>query len=192
MTLYSALTSFLDRFGRDRTRQALAQRLYGAVVASARDPHLFRSFEMPDTFDGRFEMLTLHLYLLNDRLKADGEPGRALSQDVFDLFIEDMDSALRELGVGDQTVPKRLSKMTRVVHGRAAAYDRARDDSENAEDKLAQVMARNVFDDRKPQSAEYATARWMLDTLSGLKEVETERLASIWPAGERNQLAESA
>ena len=175
-TLFSHLFSGIKR---RKKRLQHAHFLYGAVVASARNPDLFRRFEIPDTFDGRFEMLALHLYLLNDRLKQDGDEGKALSQEVFDLFVADMDAALRELGVGDQVVPKRLAKMTRVVHGRTSAYDRARVHGSDTRQNLASVVARNVFEDREPQHAEFETADWMLQQIEELKARKLDDLLAV-------------
>jgi len=165
-TTFSAL---FGGFTRRKMRLQHAHFLYGAVVASARNPDLFRSFDMPDTFDGRFEMLAAHLYVLNARLRQDGDNGRALSQEVIDLFLADMDVALRESAVGDQVVPKRLAKMTRVVHGRAAAYDRARDAEGDTQTEIAVVIARNVFNGRKLQQNELAMADWMLQQIASLE-----------------------
>jgi len=172
-TVFSTL---FGGFTRRKKRLQHAHFLYGMVVASARDPDLFRLFDIPDTFDGRFEMLTTHLYVLNNRLQQDNDEGRALSQEVFDLFIADMDAALRELAVGDQVVPKRLAKMTRVVHGRVAAYDQARADGVDIVAALAQVVARNVFNGREPNRAEFAMAGWMQQRIDALHTMSLERL----------------
>ena len=94
----------------------LAHALYGAVVARARNPRFFERYDIPDTFDGRFEMLVVHLFLLHHRLKDEDPRSRKISQFVFDNFIDDMDASLREAGVGDQTVPKRIAKMTQVFY----------------------------------------------------------------------------
>ncbi|MEO1397333.1 MAG: ubiquinol-cytochrome C chaperone family protein [Pseudomonadota bacterium] len=103
----------------DRQRQAL----YGLVVAQARRPELYSRLGVPDTFDGRLEMMILHLYAIHKRLLREGEEDRRLSQGVFDTFFDDMDAALREAAVGDQAVPKRLQKITRVFYGHAKALD---------------------------------------------------------------------
>lgn len=172
----TTFSTLIGVFTRRKKRLQHAHFLYGAVVASARNPDLFRSFMIPDTFDGRFEMLAAHLYVLNDRLRVEGDEGRALSQEVFDLFIADMDTALRELAVGDQIVPKRLAKMTRVVHGRAAAYDHARTGGGDVVAELAQVVARNVFDDRDPKKAEFAMAGWLQQRIDALLRLSLEEL----------------
>ncbi|MGI9356465.1 MAG: ubiquinol-cytochrome C chaperone family protein [Rhizobiaceae bacterium] len=172
-------TFFSTLFGgviRRKKRLEHAHFLYGVVVASARNPDLFRNFDIPDTFDGRFEMLATHLYVLNDRLRQDGDEGRALSQEIIDFFIADMDVALREAAVGDQVVPKRLAKMTRVVHGRAAAYDRARIGESDVQKEMAAIVARNVFNGRVPRQAEFAMANWMLEQIASLAKRPLDRI----------------
>ncbi|HMT15501.1 MAG TPA: ubiquinol-cytochrome C chaperone family protein, partial [Aestuariivirga sp.] len=98
-------------------------RLYAAIVAATRRPRFYAEWGVPDTFDGRFDMLVAHLYLVVERLKDEGqdELGRAL----IERFITDMDDVLRELGTSDVTVGKKVRKMAEAFHGRAAAYDRA-------------------------------------------------------------------
>ncbi len=135
---------FKALFGR-KSDFANAQSLYGAVVARARQPHFYDKMGVPDTFDGRFEMMTLHLYLLVHRLRDETPDKRRLSQQVFDLFIEDMDRGLREAGVGDQTVPKRIKKMTRVFYGRAGAYDEVLALDGDQQTAMEDVMQRNLF-----------------------------------------------
>ncbi|MEO0545343.1 MAG: ubiquinol-cytochrome C chaperone family protein [Pseudomonadota bacterium] len=113
----------LPSYDHNRQRQAL----YGLVVTQARRAELYSQMGVPDTFDGRLEMMILHLYPLHRRLLREGNTERRLSQGVFDAFFEDMDSALREAAVGDQAVPKRLQKITRVFYGHAKALDAAMD-----------------------------------------------------------------
>ena len=88
------------------------QELYGAVVAQARHPAFFTRFGVADSVTGRFDMVCLHLYLLTRRLAGRPEQhAAALAQDVFDIFTRELDSALRELGVGDTSVARRMKRM---------------------------------------------------------------------------------
>ena len=89
--------------GRRRRRRAV-EALYGATMAQARRPEFFRDLAVPDTLDGRFDMLALHMVLLLRRLKADGEVNRALAQELLDLMFADMDRSFREMGVGDYSI----------------------------------------------------------------------------------------
>lgn len=138
-------TMFKALFGR-KVSTNHAHALYGAVVARARDPKFYSDYGVPDTFDGRFEMLVTHLFLIHHRLKDEDANAREISQLVFDAFINDMDSALREAAVGDQTVPKRIAKMTQVFYGRTGAFEQALAEK-NPIPALSSVIDRNLFPD---------------------------------------------
>ena len=152
-----------------------AHALYGRVVTRARDPELFRAFHVPDTFDGRFEMLVVHLFLLHNRLKDEDKVARETSQCVFDCFIDDMDAALREAAVGDQTVPKRINKMTRVFYGRTGAFETAlnADDREGA---LAEVLSRNLEPEAEQRADRTEFARYMLAEMRKLQALDRDRI----------------
>jgi cytochrome b pre-mRNA-processing protein 3 len=113
------LAGFLRR--RHRHERAAFQ-LYGSAVAAARDPHLYATLGVADTLDGRFDAIALHVYLVVRRLNLEPDPGPALAQAVFDAMFLDMDTNLREMGVGDLSVGKRNRAMWEAFHGRAAAY----------------------------------------------------------------------
>lgn len=118
-------------------------RLYNAAVAAARDPELYRALGVPDTLDGRFDMIGLSVVLLIRRLQSLPEPGPALAQAVFDAMFGDMDQNLREMGVGDLAVGKRVRAMWEALHGRAQAYERALSSDDGA--ALETALARNVW-----------------------------------------------
>lgn len=141
-------------FRRDPESDAIAAGLYGAIVAQARNPALYAEFGVADTVDGRFEMVVLHAVLVLDRLQAGGEREKAIGQKVFDLYCLDMDRSLRELGVGDLGVPKRMKAMTERFYGRAAAYGVALAARDRA--ALAEALDRNVFGDTVPRAAPLA------------------------------------
>jgi cytochrome b pre-mRNA-processing protein 3 len=134
---------FSRLFRRDRRGEGIAALLYGAIVAQARTPALYAALGVPDSVEGRFEMVLLHLVLLTRRLKTDGKAGRDAGQAVFDLFCKDMDNSLREMGVGDLSVPKRMRAVGEAFFGRAAAYEPGLV-AANA-DRLTEVLARIVF-----------------------------------------------
>jgi cytochrome b pre-mRNA-processing protein 3 len=145
--LMGSLTALLGLRRRDRHERA-GFRLYGAAVAAARTPMLYAALGVPDTLDGRFEMVGLHAFLLIDRLRRDPPPGPDLAQSVFDAMFSDMDVTLREMGVGDLTVGKRVREMWEAFHGRAAAYEMALANAED--DALADALARNVWRGQAP------------------------------------------
>jgi cytochrome b pre-mRNA-processing protein 3 len=145
---------------RDPRSGGIAPLIYGAIVAQARRPALYAGLEVPDTVDGRFEMIILHGGLVIRRLGKEDEESREAGQAVFDLFCGDMDRSLRELGVGDLAVPKRMRWMAEAFYGRSAAYDAAI----AAEDlsQLAAAIARTVYRNQPPAMAAEGLAAYML------------------------------
>jgi cytochrome b pre-mRNA-processing protein 3 len=139
------LAGFLRR--RDKHERAAFQ-LYTAAVAAARDPHLYAAIGVPDTLDGRFDAIGLYVYLTIRRLGTAPEPGPALAQGVFDAMFHDMDTNLREMGVGDMSVGKRNRAMWEAFHGRSAAYAAAWDDPA----ALEAALARNLWRRGEPPS----------------------------------------
>ena len=119
--------------------------LYTAAVAAARDPWFFgAALGVPDTLDGRFDLVGLHAGVLISRLHRDPDPrGAEAAQSVFDAMFADMDMSLREMGVGDMSVGKRVKRMWEAFHGRAQAYAAALDAGDRA--ALEAALARNVF-----------------------------------------------
>jgi len=119
--------------------------LYGAIVAQARNPLFYSAHGVPDTVQGRFEMVVLHAFLMLHRLKEESEERRELGQELFDLLFLDFDRALRELGVADTKVPKKIRQMGEAFYGRVQAYDEGlASDDERA---LRDALARNVLAD---------------------------------------------
>ena len=117
--------------------------LYAAAVSAAREPFFYAELGVPDTLDGRFDLVGLHACMLIRRLRRLPPPGDAVAQAVFDAMFSDMDTNLREMGVGDMTVARNVRAMWEAFHGRATAYEAAFDDSDPA--ALEQALARNVW-----------------------------------------------
>lgn len=118
--------------------------VYSAIVAQSRQPRFYADWLVPDTVTGRFDMISLHLALLFRRLRAEAGERKDFSQAVFDLFFKDMDRSLREMGVGDLGVPKKIQKMGSIFFGLLAALNEAMDRNDAA--ALEAVLARNIFD----------------------------------------------
>ena len=116
---------------------------YRTLVNQARSPQFYLNVGVPDTLDGRFDMIVLHMFLVIDRLSAEGKPADDLRQRLFDVMFDDMDQALRELGVGDLSVGKKVKTMARAFYGRLAAYDEAFRSTEA--EMLENALKRNVF-----------------------------------------------
>ncbi len=121
-----------------------ARLVYEAIVAAARHPRAYAEWGVADTVDGRFDMISLHAFLVLDRLKGRENTFR---QALVDELFRDMDRSLREMGVSDVAVGKKVRKMAEVFYGRVAAYDRALTQDDEA---LRQAIARNVFPDGAP------------------------------------------
>jgi cytochrome b pre-mRNA-processing protein 3 len=102
-----------------------AEALYAHAVERSRQPALYAKMGAPDTVEGRFELLTAHIILTVERLNAEGEQGRGAGQSLFDLYVRNLDSALREMGVGDMAVSKRMKSLAKIFYGRAVAYAEA-------------------------------------------------------------------
>ena len=119
------------------------RRLYGAIVAQARTPEFYADYGVPDTIEGRFDMVVLHVYLVFRGLAAAGEAARVHGQEMFDLFIEDMDASMRELGVSDLSVPRKMRAMAEGYYGRTGVYDAALLDA--GDEKLTAALLRNVY-----------------------------------------------
>ncbi len=134
--------AFFGLLGRGRYER-IGFELYTSAVSSARDPYFYAELGVPDTLDGRFDLVGLHAALLIRQLRAVPPPGQAVAQAVFDAMFSDMDTNLRELGVGDMTVARNVRAMWEAFHGRALAYEAALDDADPA--ALPDALVRNVW-----------------------------------------------
>ena len=123
--------------------------LYGMIVAQARLPTFYRDYAVADTVNGRFDLVLLHLWMVLRRLRS-AASGTALSQALFDHFCTDMDDNLREMGIGDQTVPKRMREFGEAFYGRTAAYDMALTEGREA---LAGAICKNVLNGERIEKA---------------------------------------
>ena len=114
-----------SHFGKPRASlRGTIEAIYGMIVTQTREPLFYRDLGVPDTVDGRFDLLVLHLWMVLRRFRLAQNVENA-PQALFDRFCEDMDANLREMGVGDLTVPKRMQAFGEAFYGRAAAYDAA-------------------------------------------------------------------
>jgi cytochrome b pre-mRNA-processing protein 3 len=111
-------------------------------VAQARHPLFYAEYGVPDTVEARFDMVVLHVALFFRRMR-ESEPSRVLGQGVFDRFCKDMEDNLREMGVSDLALPRRMRRIGEAYYGRAAAYDEALASCDDG--AIARALARNVF-----------------------------------------------
>lgn len=135
--------------GRMAHRQA--KELYNIVIHQSRNPIFYSDYNVPDTMEGRFEMVTLHAGLLVNRLcRPDmGIEGTKLAQAFFDEMFKAIDLSIREMGVGDLAVPKRIKKMMKNFKGRAFAYDEA---TKAGKGDVIHVLSRNIYSNDKPST----------------------------------------
>ena len=127
--------------GRSGNRE-ITEALYGRIVAAARQPAFYAAWDVPDTPLGRFEMISLHVILFLHRTRGEAGAVAEVAQRLTDEFFADVDSSVRELGIGDAGVPKRVKRLARMFYGRAASYGEALDRNDAA--ALAAALARNV------------------------------------------------
>lgn len=156
---------FLKRLFHAPKFEREARALYRQVVDRARHPILFTAYGVPDTVDGRFEMLCLHAYAIFHGLRGKGVDAEALSQAIYDAMFADLDGSLRELGAADLGVGRRIKAMTEALNGRIQAYDRglATGDAE-----LEQAIRRNVYGTAAPTDRQ---VRWMAQYLRAIRVV---------------------
>jgi len=161
-----------NHFSKPRARAPdTIEAIYGMIVAKAREPLFYRDLGVPDTVDGRFDLILLHLWMVLRRMRH-GEGGSDRAQALFDRFCIDMDDNLREMGVGDLTVPKRMLAFGEAFYGRAAAYDVALSDGrENDQGPLAQSICKNILNGKGIDNA-HRLAAYVLTTLARLDHLE--------------------
>jgi len=156
--------AFLGLFGRKQYERTGFE-LYTAAVQAARDPYIFETLRVPDTLDGRFDIIGLYVFLVVHRLHA-----------VFDAMFSDMDINLREIGVSDMRIGKRVRAMWEAFNGRSAAYAAAVDAGDMA--ALTEAVARNVWRGEAPEDAAGALAALVLDQAAHLRTQPLSALAT--------------
>jgi len=135
----------LDRlFRSEKPAQAAGKALYAAVVDRARRPALYEELGAPDTVEGRFELYTLHVVLLLDRLRRQGPQAAETAQALFDTYVKALDDALREMGVGDLSMGKKMRKLGEAFYGRVKSYEAAFEALPDAEG-LQALLGRTVY-----------------------------------------------
>ncbi len=167
--------------------------LYGMIVAQARNPSFYCGYGVPDTVAARTDMIMMHLLLVLRRLRASGADLRATGQGLFDAFCRDMDDNLREMGVGDLAVPRRMRRIGEAFYGRAKVYDAALDGSDGA--ALTEALARNAFGCVEPPFGARRLASYMKVALRHLSATDDAALACgqwVFPDPESIETGERA
>lgn len=146
------MVQFLKKLWSQATpEQAAAEQLYLRVVEKARDPAFYATLGVPDTVNGRFDMIILHATLVIRRLREGGAEAPVVAQEMFDRMFLDFDRSLRELGVGDMSIGKQIKKMGKAFYGRAAAVEEglnaaAADQQATLKQALRDTVFRQVTD----------------------------------------------
>jgi cytochrome b pre-mRNA-processing protein 3 len=151
----------LQRLFRRRPAKTIGRTLYVAVVDQSRRPALYEELGAPDTVEGRFELYSLHVVLLLDRLKRQGDQAAEVAQSLFDTYVSALDHALREMGVGDLSVGKKMRKLGEAFYGRVKSYEAAFAALPDA-GELTTFLARTVYEgveDRSAALADYVVAQ---------------------------------
>ena len=187
-------------FCRHNKGEGIAHDLYVAAVAEARQPIFYVEYGVPDTVDGRFDLIVLHVYLflrqLNQLALRDGGAAESVqagqfAQSLFDIMFSDMDRSLREMGVSDISIGKRVKHMVKAFYGRAAAYDEGLTGPDTV---LRDALERNLFGTVQPSQnqlaamaeyiryqADYLAKASDQDTLAGKLKFATSRGKSVDP-----------
>lgn len=173
---------FLDRWLKPRPAKAAGAKLYAGAVGQARSAAFYRDFGVRDSMEGRFELFSLHVIFLIERLKAQGDEAAETSQAVFDSYVKGLDDAFRQIGVSDTSVGKKMKKLAGAFYGRLKAYDDAiatlPDDA-----ALSGFLARNAFEERGEGDVAALTA-YVIKTRTALAEQPLETLLQgdvTWP-----------
>jgi cytochrome b pre-mRNA-processing protein 3 len=151
----------LNRLFRPRPAQIIGRALYASVVEQSRQPALYADLGAPDTVEGRFEIYSLHVVLLLDRLTGQGAEAGEVSQGLFDTYVKSLDHALREMGVGDLSVGKKMRRLGEAFYGRVKSYSSAFTALPDAAPLVA-LLARTVYagaDGPADRLAAYVTAQ---------------------------------
>ena len=139
-------------FGKKNSNAAIVARQYALLTAAARRPYFYTDLDVPDTVMGRFEMLSTCLILYFRRTRSSDRAGQEIAQEIIDAFFEDVDHSIRELGVGDVGVPKRMKKLASMFYGRLESYAAALERGDR--DELAAALKRNFH----PQAGDRAAS----------------------------------
>ncbi len=141
----------LTRLFKDKSQDGAVRSVYGSIVEQARKPAFYGACGVPDTLDGRFEMIAIHVFLVLHRLKNEGQAAADFAQALFDTLFLDMDSSLRELGAGDLGVGPRVKAMAKGLYGRIAAYEAGLDQGHQA---MVAALRRNLYGTVEPRDLE--------------------------------------
>lgn len=135
---------------KNKQTEKVAHALYKSALSSTRKPVFYKCFGVPDTFDGRFDLLLVHIFVILHRIRA-VDSNNKISQAVFDSVFRDMDQTLREMGIGDMGIPKHMKRMMTAFNGRMHIYQLACDPDSLSDEieverlSLHDALLRNLY-----------------------------------------------
>jgi cytochrome b pre-mRNA-processing protein 3 len=164
-------------FGKKNHNHIIVERQYAALTSIARTPIFYESLDVPDTVMGRFELLSLVMILFFRRTRSSETSGQEIAQELVDAFFQDIDYSIRELGIGDNSVPKRMKKLAGMFYGRLESYSAAMDAGDRP--ALAAALRRNIY----PQQGEGGSpmdglAEWMFVAERHLADITETQIAT--------------
>ncbi len=162
-------------FRKKNNNRIIVDRQYAALTSAARIPFFYTDMDVPDTVMGRFEMLSVVMILYFRRTAGSETSGQELAQEIVDAFFQDIDHSIRELGIGDQGVPKRMKKLAAMFYGRLQSYAAALDVAD--QEGLAAALRRNMYPGLEDAPSMAVLARWMIAAQPVLNAVPEEAIA---------------
>jgi len=164
-------------FGKKNHNRTIVERQYAALTTAARQPGFYDGLDVPDTVMGRFEMLSIVMILFFRRTRSSPTSGQEIAQEIVDAFFQDIDYSIRELGIGDTGVPKRMKKLAGMFYGRLESYAAAMDAGDR--EALAQALRRNIYPEpRDEPPSMLGLADWMMSTETHLSGVSDAQIAT--------------
>lgn len=166
---------------KSRPSKKAVEALYAQTVVQARRPVFYTDMGAPDRIDSRFELYTLHVLLLILRLREEGRTGADAAQDLFDTYASALDNTLRELGVGDVAVGKKMRKLGEALYGRMGVYEAAILAEDG--DALALALARNIMEADSVMPGMQALSDYAMRTRAALANQPFDGVlrAPAWP-----------
>ncbi|GJL84946.1 MAG: hypothetical protein DHS20C02_07210 [Micavibrio sp.] len=160
-------------FGTKNPYEQPARQLYASAFNHTRMPCFYQEYAVPDTLDGRFDLLLLHLFLIINRMQGEGRKGAQLGQAMFDVAFADVDQGLRENGIGDMGLPKHMRRMMLAFNGRMHSYAEAVESSE-----LDKTLARNLYGTLENPRADVLSrmSAYVTETMAWLGKQQSERI----------------
>jgi cytochrome b pre-mRNA-processing protein 3 len=158
---YSEISMIFGLFKNKTNNRTITDRQYAALTAAARQPGFYIDLAVPDTVMGRFEMLSVVMILYFRRTRTSSVSGQEIAQEIVDAFFQDLDHSIRELGIGDQGVPKRMKKFAGMFYGRLESYSVALEAQDR--EALAAALLRNIYPQAEAPAPDMSgLANWMI------------------------------